>query len=168
MSITPLQITDPLQQLARAIFWRFDTNMDGKLTKDEFSSFLAAFVGAANSSPAKTGAATVAPLSAQPIFAPLEGFDFRKLDDPNVTTVKYRFARIARDTDLSAARTREGAETLLRGMVAEMQRAGITVLDVKGDKIHVLDDHGEEAWIDVIRAAGGDNPAWQWLDLRFC
>ncbi|TDI21682.1 MAG: hypothetical protein E2P06_13765 [Acidobacteria bacterium] len=43
----------------------------------------------------------------------------------------------------------------------------ITVLDVSRDKIQVLDDQGQTAWIDVIRGASAGDPAFQWLDMRF-
>lgn len=46
-------------------------------------------------------------------------------------------------------------------MVPELQAAGLEVVGVSGDKIQVKTEVGYE-WVDVIRAAGGTNPGWQW------
>jgi hypothetical protein len=63
--------------------------------------------------------------------------------------------------------SKSAAEALLNTMKADLQAAGMDVLDVKNDKIKIKVD-GEEAWIDVLRGAGsGQAAAWQWLDTRF-
>jgi hypothetical protein len=59
------------------------------------------------------------------------------------------------------------AESLLSQMRADLEAAGITVLDVSRDKIQIRDEKGQAAWIDVIRGAGAADPAFQWLDTRF-
>ncbi|MEW6321018.1 MAG: EF-hand domain-containing protein [Acidobacteriota bacterium] len=168
--MTPIESTNPLQQLARQLVQRFDTNGDGVLTTQEFTTFLTTFMGTLNTTTTPQFPGTPAPNEiprGNGGRGVLEGFDTRKLGDPSVTTVKYRFGRVAQNWDLSSVVDMASAESLLNRMKAELQASGVTVLDVSKDKIKVLDDSGEPAWVDVIRGAGASGAAWQWLDTRF-
>lgn len=93
---------------------------------------------------------------------PLEGYDDKKLNDPNHKTPKYIFGRVAQGFKLDSVKgDKAKAETLLQAMLPELQANGLEVVAVKGDRIQVKTEIGYE-WVDVIRAAGGDNPGWQW------
>lgn len=93
--------------------------------------------------------------------APLEGFDHRKLVDPEHRTPKYLFARVARQFGLESVKDHASGERLLQQMVPYLRQAGLEIAAVKGDKINVKTELGWE-WVDVIRGAGGGNPAWWW------
>ncbi len=93
---------------------------------------------------------------------PLEGYDQTKLDNPDHRTPKYIFGRVAQNFKLdSIGGDKAKAGELLSAMVPELQAAGLEVVGVSGDKIQVKTEVGYE-WVDVIRAAGGTNPGWQW------
>ncbi|MGE0040533.1 MAG: hypothetical protein AB7H88_00980 [Vicinamibacterales bacterium] len=164
-----IETANPLQDLAQQLVQKFDTNGDGSLTTQEFTTFLTTFMGTLGTGGyTGTGTGTGATGAGGGIGrGQMEGFDMGKIGDPGVTTVKYKFARVAQNYGLSSVTDMSSAESLLNQMVPELQAQGVTVLGVDKDKIQVLDDAGQSAWIDVIRGAGGANPAWQWLDQRF-
>ena len=172
MAINSLQPTNPIDQLARSLVDRFDVNKDGQLTTDEFTSFLSNFLNAVAPGGNALGVAAGAPaLGANGIkggSAPkMSGFSNAKLADPGHLTIKYKFGRVAQGYSLDSVKDKASAGALLESMRADLTAAGLNVLDVKGDKIKITDDAGQEAWFDVIRAAGvGRNCAWQWLDTR--
>jgi hypothetical protein len=93
---------------------------------------------------------------------PLEGYDQAKLDDPKEQTSKYIFGRVAQNFKLDSVEVdKTKAEDLLNAMIPELQKAGLEVVAVSGDKIQVKTEVGYE-WVDVIRGAGAAKPAWQW------
>ena len=93
---------------------------------------------------------------------PLEGYDQTKLDNPEKRTPKYLFGRVAQGFKLDSVQgDKAKAEDLLKAMVPDLQAAGLEVVGVSGDKIQVKTELGYE-WVDVIRAAGGSDPGWQW------
>ncbi|NDD28240.1 MAG: hypothetical protein EB084_08255 [Proteobacteria bacterium] len=93
---------------------------------------------------------------------PLEGYNYDKLNDPSVKTPKYIFGRVAQGYKLDSVKgDKAKAEVLLTAMLPELRANGLEVVSVKGDRIQVKTEIGYE-WVDVIRAAGGDNPGWQW------
>lgn len=156
--------TSALSDLAQQIVQRFDTNNDGSLTTQEFADFLSSFVGSLGGSNAAASASGAADFR-RTGGSPLEGFDFRKMGDPSVTTVKYKFARVAQNWSLNSVTDMASAESLLNAMRPELEANGVTVLQVQKDKIQLLDDYGRPGWVDVIRAAGTNDPAWQWLGV---
>ncbi|NLI76829.1 MAG: hypothetical protein GX442_10355 [Candidatus Riflebacteria bacterium] len=93
--------------------------------------------------------------------APLEGFDQRKLDNPDHKTPKYLFARVARTYPLDSVHDKVSAERLLMSMRQDLRDAGLRIRAIKGDRILVLTEIGWE-WVDVICRAGGENPAYWW------
>lgn len=173
MSTTPIQGADPFKELAASLMRTVDTNRDGSLSSEEFSSFLSRMLGGVGSTTTALAAPSMAAgrsssAGGSPISAnKLEGFDGRKLADPNHLTVKYKFARVAQYHDVGSVRGKADAQALLTNMRPELEAAGITVLDVQKDKIQVLDDHGQAAWIDVIRGAESGAPGWHWMDTRY-
>jgi hypothetical protein len=173
MAINSVQSPSPLDQIARSLVDRFDANKDGQLTTEEFTSFLSNFL---TSAAAPAGKATGHAAAALPgnglklgtVRPELEGFDFGKLADAGHLTAKYKFARVAQQYSLENVTSKDAAQSLLTGMKGDLAAAGLEVLDVSKDKIKIKDDAGQEAWIDVIRAAGsGRAAAWQWIDTRF-
>lgn len=96
----------------------------------------------------------------------LEGYNSDKLNNPNHRTPKYIFGRVAQQFKLdsvtpSGAAGKAEAEKLLSAMVPELQKAGLEVVSVKGDRIQVKTEVGYE-WVDVVRGSEGSNPGWQW------
>ncbi len=92
---------------------------------------------------------------------PLEGYDDAKLRNPAHQTTKYKFGRVASHHALTHVKNHADAEALLRAMLPELKDAGMIVKDVKGDKILVTTEIGDE-WVDVVRGAGSGNPGWWW------
>lgn len=155
--------TSPLTDLAQSLVQKFDTNGDGSLTTQEFTSFLTSFVGSLGTG--GRGASAAADSASHPDRiggSPMEGFDFRKIGDPSVTTVKYKFARVAQNWNLNGVTDMAAAESLLNSMRGELEANGVTVLAVSKDKLQILDDFGRPGWVDVIRGAGAPGSAWQW------
>lgn len=156
--------SNALTDLAQQLVQRFDTNGDGSLTTQEFTSFLTSFVGSLGGSTSSTSGASSAATSdfRRTGGSPMEGFDFRKMGDPSVTTVKYKFARVAQNWNLNSVTDMSSADSLLNAMRSDLESNGVTVLQVSKDKLQILDDNGNPGWVDVIRGAGGPDPAWQW------
>jgi len=172
MSVSPLASGPSIVDVARQIVQRFDTNGDGRLDADEFSSLMGRLTGQGTLAPSAAGGATVA--AAAPVLyaapetglrersAVLEGFNHEKLANLNHRTPKYIFARVAQQADLAGVRDKAGAEAVLRSLLPDLQTAGLDVLDVRGDSLK-LRIEGRETWIDVVRGASSGNPAFQWL-----
>lgn len=170
MSINSVQSATSLDQLTRSLLNRFDANRDGQLTTEEFTAFLSQFLaGAAGPGGRALGVAAGAPAGLKAGVTPptMNGFDARKLANTSHNTIKYQFARVAQQYSLDSVTDKASGEALLASMKSDLEAAGVTVLDVKGDKIKLKDDAGQEAWIDVIQSCSAGTPAWQWLDTRF-
>jgi hypothetical protein len=169
MSVSPLSSGPSIVEVARQVVQRFDTNRDGRLDAEEFSTLLGRLAGEA--APGASGTATSSATPA--LYAPpeagtrarravLEGFDERKLAATDHRTPKYLFARVAQHADLSGVRDKSGAEAVLRSLVPDLQAAGLDVLDVRGDSVK-LRIEGRDTWVDVVRGATSGAPAFQWL-----
>ncbi|HNV71115.1 MAG TPA: hypothetical protein PKO06_15540, partial [Candidatus Ozemobacteraceae bacterium] len=92
---------------------------------------------------------------------PLEGYDDKKLSNPEHKTPKYLFGRVAQNHSLDSVTDKASAEELLKKMLPELREAGMIIEEVKGDKIKVKTEIGWE-WVDVIRGAGAPNPGFWW------
>lgn len=147
--------------LARQLIQTFDSNRDGKLTAEEFTSVLRALIEAKPNASANTSSVPSA-MAASGVRRTdhLEGFDLAKLDASQTT--KYRFARAASEFSLASVTDKASAEALLNSMRPTFEREGLNVLAVKGDRIQVLHE-GQPLWIDVIRGAASGAPAFHWL-----
>jgi hypothetical protein len=169
MSINSVQSNTALDQLARSLATRFDANNDGKLTTDEFTSFLTQFLGSATNA-ATTGGTSTASKSTDGFHGTvrprMSGFSASKLADLSHTTIKYRFARVAQTYSLEGVHDKASAEALLTSMKPDLEAAGIKVLDVQKDSIQVQDGSSAPVWYDVIWGANGSSPAWQWLSKK--
>jgi hypothetical protein len=173
MSTLPIDSATPIAQLARSLFDVFDTNRDGKLGSDEFASLIAKLTGGTAAATTAT-TSTVSANSTTPVWSAasertprnrMDGFDSGKLANDSHRTPKYIFARAAQYADLSSVTDKASAETMLRGMLPELQAAGLQVTDVRGDKIKVVHE-GKEGWVDVICGANGGSPSFQWLPVE--
>jgi len=171
MAINSVQSTTPFDQIARQLVDRFDANKDGQLTTEEFTSFLSNFLttpatpsGVANGVAAGAGTNGLKLGTIKPNMA---AFDSRKVADPGHLTVKYKFAKVAKQYSLESVTDKTKAEELLNQMKADLTAIGLNVLDISKDKIKIKDDAGQEVWYDVIRAAGsGHARGWQFSDTR--
>jgi hypothetical protein len=169
MSINSVQSNTALDQLARSLATRFDANNDGKLTTDEFTSFLTQFLGSATNAATTAGTSSAASASSGfhgTVRPRMSGFSASKLADLSHTTIKYRFARVAQTYSLEGVHDKASAEALLTSMKPDLEAAGIKVLDIKKDSIQVQDGSSAPFWYDVIWGANGSNPAWQWLSKK--
>jgi len=169
MAINSVQSTTPFEQIARSLVDRFDANKDGQLTTEEFTSFLSNFLtttASPNASPTGVAASSNG-LKVGTVKPAMLGFDAGKIADEGHLTVKYRFARVARQYSLESVTDKAAAEALLNQMKGDLQAAGLNVVDISKDKIKLKDDAGQEVWYDVIRAAGsGHAKGWQFHDTR--
>ena len=176
MSTTPIQPGNPLAQLAYTLFRSHDLNHDGRLDTEEFSMLVAKLTGTLTSAASSDRSAASSASDTSPVlpassprasYSRLEGFDYSKIANVAHRSQKYIFARVARHIDLAGVTNKASAEAVLRGMVPELRAGGLEVLEVKGDKIKVVGQHsGREVWIDVIRGANSDAPAFQWLPIE--
>lgn len=150
--------TNPLgnpgvQQLKESLFPTADSNQDGRLSRDEFTDFVTRRLEDLNTTSRPSAS------DGRPI---MHGFDATKME--TATSVKYRFARVAADHDLSGVQDQTTAEALLQSMTGDLEAAGVAVRGVRGHRLNVVDDNGDAVWVDVIRGAQhGEAPAYQWL-----
>jgi hypothetical protein len=166
MSIPSIPSATNVQSLANNVLQQFDADRDGRLSVDEFGQFLnrlidslASGAEASQSLTSSVGQKTTTPLTSltgatnQGGFRnTLEGFDMRKLDDPETTSVKYQAARVFQHYAPTVSN--------LPDVVAALNAAGLSATQVGDDTI---DFGGSVGQIDVIRAAGEGGRAWQWL-----
>lgn len=152
----------PIDTLARQLVQRFDSNRDGKLTTEEFTSVLRTLMDAQPSAGTSAAASATAPVVSAGIRRTdhMAGFDLAKLDASQST--KYRFARAASEASLASVTDKASAEALLTSMRPTFEREGLNVLAVKGDRIQVMHE-GQPLWVDVIRGANSGTPSFQWL-----
>ena len=61
MSTSPIQVTTVIQDLAKAITSKYDTDANGSLSADEFSGFLSSFLGSMSNNPLTTAARSSSP-----------------------------------------------------------------------------------------------------------
>ena len=95
------------------------------------------------------------------------GFDTQKMADPTHDSVKYKFARVARQYSIEGVTSKDAAEQLLNTMKGDLEAAGLDVLDIKNDKIKIRGDQGQDLWVDVLKAVGsGQAKSWIWLSER--
>lgn len=164
-----------IELLTQQLMSRFDSNKDGKLTVDEFSSVLrsmlesqpAAVKASATTAATTAAAGNAAASPATPMTASgvrrtdhMVGFEPSKLAGRQ--SIKYQFARAAMQHDIESVKDKPSAEALLNSMRPAFEREGLKVLAVKGDRLQV-DLEGQPIWVDVIRGSGSGTPAFQWV-----
>ena len=101
------------------------------------------------------------------------GFDFARAQDPT-RSAKDAFAaatKAAAGKGVAASTwaTKEGAQAFAQQyIVPELEKAGYSVLEVRGDKMRIVTREDKEAgrtagtWVDFVINAGGANPELGW------
>ena len=153
---------DSISQLISKVMDKYDGDKDGKLTSQEFGSFLTGLLGGTGATGALTSTAAVAKAATQAAAgqhrAKLAGFDFAKIDDPSMRgagTSKYIAARVFQDFP--------PMPESIPGVVERLKAQGINATQTDHDKIDFGDGYGP---IDVIQGAyPGGGVAWQWLPV---
>jgi len=145
---------DAISQMISRVVDKFDTDKDGKLSADEFGSFLGGLLQHGN-----LGSATAmqdTPKATGQYRMMLAGFDHNKLDNPSIQgagTIKYQAARIFQNYSPQPES--------LPAVIADLKAQGINATQIGIDKIDFNDGYGP---IDVIQGAyPGGGVAWQWL-----
>ena len=155
---------DPISQLITRVMDKYDSDKDGKLTTQEFGSFLSGLLGGAGTTgsaalTSRTANRAVAdPGSAGAYRSKLAGFAHNKIDDPSIRdamTSKYVAARIFQDYP--------PAPESIPMVVERLKAQGLNARQTDHDKIDFGDGYGS---IDVIQGAyPGGGVAWQWLPV---
>ncbi len=151
-----------VQDLAKSLMQTFDTNNDGKLTSDEFSTFLSKLLTGVTSAASTSAAATTAAATSTSSSSAVkfEGFDFSVTKDP-LKSAKYSFANAAKAAGTMPT-SKTDAETWFNNNIkAKMQADGHTINWVKGDTFQFTDASGTFV-VDFVRGADSGNPALAW------
>ncbi len=150
---------DSISQLISKVMEKYDADKDGKLTSQEFGSFLSGLIGGTGGTGVRTAAAASVSSASQPTGSyrsKLAGFDFAKLDDPSMRgagTSKYIAARVFQDFP--------PMPESIPGVIDRLKAQGVNAVQTDHDKIDFNDGYGP---IDVIQGAyPGGGVAWQWL-----
>lgn len=170
MATNPLSGTT-VQDLARTLMQSFDTNKDGQLTTEEFTSFLSKLMSGVQQAATTSGATgATAGLTNTTSFVlgnqssgsiKFEGFNFNATNDLSLSA-KYAFAAAAQKAGHMPS-TKSEAESWFNNYVKpEMERLGHRVNWVKGDKFQYTNWQGTFV-VDFIRGADGPDPGVQWL-----
>ena len=159
MGVTSVSAGESIAKMAQQLFDACDSNRDGQLTAVEFQDLLQSLV---TKQPLVNRASAETSVAPRAVAGPpaMEGFDPAKI--PARQTPKYMFARVAMQQSLSGINDKAGAEALLEQMRPALKAEGLDVLDVENDRIKIAHE-GKEQWIDVIRAAGTADQAFQWM-----
>ena len=146
-----------VSSLAQELFRRIDVNSDGRLTTNEFQTFLEGLMQAAGSAQQQTSRlsnATRAAAAAPRVYQPMLGFNYEKLNNATHTTPKYVFARATQDVELGGDRASRSAG--LDKIVENVRQNGYPDAKVTGDDtIDFGDGYGN---IDVLTVEG----QWWW------
>ena len=157
---------DAISQLISRVMDKYDGDKDGKLTSQEFGTFLSGLLGGAGATSAAVSTATVTAgrsATANPSItgayrSMLAGFAHTKIDDPSIRdamTSKYVAARIFQDYP--------PAPESIPMVVERLKAQGLNARQTDHDKIDFGDGCGP---IDVIQGAyPGGGVAWQWLPV---
>lgn len=148
-----------VEALSQQLLRTFDANKDGKLSAGEFTSVLSSMLNARTNGTSAIEAPAAA-TSASRNTSQLAGFDLSKLATSQ--SPKYKFARAAVDFDLGAVNSKAAAEALLNQMRPALEREGLDVHEVRGDRIRITHE-GQDLWVDVIQTASVGATAFQWL-----
>lgn len=168
---------NPMNELAKTLVQRFDTNRDGTLTTDEFASFLASLLSGISGTaqtdpdvPTKTGGTPspttlfADPVSPRSRLGLMAGFSETKLGDTSHLSFKYQIGRILQ----YYPNTPDG----LRQALPEIQQLvpGATIVGAHGDTIDFGDyqdpKSGRIGAVDVLVAAAIGGRSWAWQPLE--
>lgn len=149
---------DAISQLISKVMDKYDGDKDGKLTSQEFGSFLSGLLGGTGVTAAKVATTGATQTAAGAHRGKLAGFDFAKIDDPSLRgagTSKYLAARVFQDFP--------PMPESIPAVVERLKAQGVNAKQTDHDKIDFGDGFGS---IDVIQGAyPGGGVAWQWLPV---
>ena len=163
--MNPIQPGSSIQEMARSLMRTVDSNGNGELSTEEFTSFLAKLMTGVQTgvgtSPASMPTAATAPRAMATGPSPkFEGFDFNKGADP-AKSAKYAFAAAAQRAG-SMPTSKADAETWFNSSIkGEMEKLGHTIDWVKGDRFQFTNWQGTFV-VDYVRGAASGNPALAW------
>ena len=162
--MNPIQPGASIQEMARSLMRTVDSNGNGELSTEEFTSFLAKLMTGVQTGLAAspTGVTTTATPGAPAGGASLkfEGFDFNKGADP-AKSAKYAFAAAAQRAG-SMPTSKADAEVWFNTSIkGEMEKLGHKVDWVKGDRFQFTNWQGTFV-VDYVRGAASSNPALAW------
>ena len=156
--MNPIQPGASIQEMARSLMRTVDTNGNGELTTEEFTSFLAKLMTGVQSGYGAPTAAT--PAAATGVPARFEGFDFGKNADP-AKSAKYAFAAAAQKIGTMPTSKPEAEAWFNANIKGEMEQLGHKIDWVKGDRFQFTNWQGTFV-VDYVRGAASSNPALAW------
>jgi hypothetical protein len=162
--MNPIQPGASIQEMARSLMRTVDTNGNGELSTEEFTSFLAKLMTGVQSG-FGTPAAAATPYGATPaaaggVPARFEGFDFAKNADP-AKSAKYAFAAAAQKIGTMPTSKPEAEAWFNANIKDEMEKLGHKIDWVKGDRFQFTNWQGTFV-VDYVRGANSGSPALAW------
>ena len=163
--MNPIQPGTSIQEMARSLMRTVDTNGNGELSTEEFTSFLAKLMtgvssGLSASPTAVTTPAATAGAAATGASLKFEGFDFNKNADP-AKSAKYAFAAAAQKAG-SMPTSKAEAETWFNANIkGEMEKLGHQNRLGEGRPLPVHQLAGDVRR-RLRRGAASSNPALAW------
>ena len=163
--MNPIQPGASIQEMARSLMRTVDTNQNGELSTEEFTSFLAKLMtgvqGSLTASPTAvaTPTATATPAGAGASLK-FEGFDFAKNADP-AKSAKYAFAAAAQKAGMMPTSKADAEVWFNANIKGEMEKLGHQIDWVKGDRFQFTNWQGTFV-VDYVRGAASSNPALAW------
>jgi hypothetical protein len=161
-----------VQDLVKTLLNNFDSNKDGQVSTDEFSSFLSKLLTGVNSAGSTAYVGTALGTSAIPSAATgsaagtgsgnvkFEGFDFGAVKDP-AKSAKYAFAAAAKKAGSMPTSKSDAEAWFNTNIKPEMEKLGHQINWVKGDKFEFSNWQGTFT-VDYVRGAGSGDPALAW------
>jgi hypothetical protein len=91
--------------------------------------------------------------------------DDRALSGGDPNSVKDGFRRFAGAQQGPTDTSKEGLDAWLTALIPQASEYGLNIRDVVGDQMLVNTAERGDEWIDFYQNAGGEDGAFQWLDL---
>jgi hypothetical protein len=162
--MNPIQPGSSIQEMARSLMRTVDTNQNGELSTEEFTSFLAKLMTGVQTglaaSPAATTPTATAGTAATGASLKFEGFDFAKNADP-AKSAKYAFAAAANKAGMMPTSKADAEVWFNTNIKGEMEKLGHKIDWVKGDRFQFTNWQGTFV-VDYVRGAASSNPAHAW------
>jgi len=159
--MNPIQPGASIQEMARSLMRTVDTNGNGELSTEEFTSFLAKLMtGVQTGLSASPTAVTTTAAATTGASLKFEGFDFNKGADP-AKSAKYAFAAAAQKSGSMPTSKAEAESWFNSNIKGEMEKLGHKIDWVKGDRFQFTNWQGTFV-VDYVRGAASTNPALAW------
>ena len=159
--MNPIQPGASIQEMARSLMRTVDTNGNGELSTEEFTSFLAKLMtGVQTGVAASPTAVPTAAAAGTTSNIKFEGFDFAKIADP-AKSAKYEFAAAAQKIGTMPTSKADAEVWFNANIKGEMEKLGHKIDWVKGDRFQFTNWQGTFV-VDYVRGAASSNPALAW------